>query len=179
MRPNVRNDHPQWYQQTQHLPRHISGLVARSTDWVQHQCKQGWRKTDKLQKRFGLLHNDKPLSKWPIFQCSHLIFSNNQITLAWGKTLNRAEKCTKWTPIVILTASAPSMPLFWPCSKLIWLGAAPVKTRLTENQKMKNWFSLLHNGKNYKTPGFRCSPLTFSWNFLFPYLNWFDVFSVF
>ena len=37
MQTNVWFDHQHWYKQTQHLERHISVLVSRSTDYLQYQ----------------------------------------------------------------------------------------------------------------------------------------------
>ena len=83
--------------------------------------------------RFGLLHNGKPLLKRLVFQCSPLTFSKKQISTAQGKALNRSDKFTKWSPIVISTVSAPFTPHFRPFCTLDWLVSSPVQTRLTEN----------------------------------------------
>ena len=74
MQTNLQNHPQQWYQRPQHLEQHVSVLFSQFTDWVQHQCKQGWRKTYNLPQWSGVLHNCKQITKVPVFYRSPLTF---------------------------------------------------------------------------------------------------------
>ena len=82
---NVWNDTQQWYQKPQHLGSHVSGLVARSTDWLQHQWQTKFTENQWFEAVVGLPHNGKPISKRLFFWCLRLAFIQF-LPLIWVET---------------------------------------------------------------------------------------------
>ena len=75
MHKNIKNYPHQWYQWPQNFECHVSALLYAQLTIYSTGDKQGWRGNKNSLKRFGLLHNRKPLAKRLVLRFLPLKFS--------------------------------------------------------------------------------------------------------